>query len=506
MPTFFQQQDENWFLHTVERGQTVYSIAAMYNVAVEDIYALNPQSREVIRVGEQLKIPQSSGSFAYHTIQPKETLYSVSKKYGMKGEDIIAVNPGLSTATFQIGKTIRIPTNKVTSPINGGNEIDNRVKTNNLLSNKAPINKVGMMKIALLLPFGTKENADSQTESVKNMNKRMVEYYEGLLLALKDAKNKGISINLQVYDTGNSTDEIKSIIKKPEMQNVNLIIGGLFDEQIKALARFAKEKDIPYVIPFNSQSNEPYDNPRVFQINTPKSNLYSKASSAFIDKYKRDNIIFVFDSNKKDNQIEFINILQNDLKDNNILYKTIYTGDLLFNDLTRVMSISLRNVIVPTSDSTLILKQLIETLKAARESNVRYRVSLFGSPSWQVYTNFTDQYFNLNTTFYAYFYANQTSDEVKNFYETFQKWYGRTLINSFPKYGILAYDTGNYFISLINSYGSNFYDHINDARYNGLQMNFYFERVNVWGGFINTGLYFVDYTSDFSINKTPISK
>ena len=51
-------EGENIFHHTVERGQTVYAISAMYNVDIEDIYRLNPTSRDYIKVGEILKIPQ----------------------------------------------------------------------------------------------------------------------------------------------------------------------------------------------------------------------------------------------------------------------------------------------------------------------------------------------------------------------------------------------------------------------------------------------------------------
>ncbi len=47
-------------------------------------------------------------NYLYHTIQPKETLYSLSIRYKVPGPDIIAANPGLSVSTFTIGKTIRI--------------------------------------------------------------------------------------------------------------------------------------------------------------------------------------------------------------------------------------------------------------------------------------------------------------------------------------------------------------------------------------------------------------
>lgn len=115
---FTNEQGSDIFYHTIERGQTVYAIATMYGVSVEDIYRLNPESKEGIKAGSTLRIPQKDSAIApsgkadnytYHTIQPKETLYSLSIKYSVPATDIIVANPGLSTSTFTIGKNIRIP-------------------------------------------------------------------------------------------------------------------------------------------------------------------------------------------------------------------------------------------------------------------------------------------------------------------------------------------------------------------------------------------------------------
>ena len=43
---FTNEQGSDIFYHTIERGQTVYAIATMYGVSVEDIYRLNPESRD----------------------------------------------------------------------------------------------------------------------------------------------------------------------------------------------------------------------------------------------------------------------------------------------------------------------------------------------------------------------------------------------------------------------------------------------------------------------------
>ena len=113
------ERDDSVIYHTVERGQTIYSIAALYKVSENDIYRLNPSSREQIREGETLKIPRSGtsnasarmaeGGFVQHTIRSGETLYSLSKSYGLTPSDITAANPGLDAGTFYVGKTIRIP-------------------------------------------------------------------------------------------------------------------------------------------------------------------------------------------------------------------------------------------------------------------------------------------------------------------------------------------------------------------------------------------------------------
>jgi LysM repeat protein len=489
-----QAQNSDCFFHTVERGQTVYSLAKMYNVTVDDIYRLNPDSRTMIRDGQQLKIPQQSGSYIFHTIQPQETLYGVSKRYDMKGEDIVAVNPGLSVATFQIGKIIRIPVNRVTTPVQGGNETLNSNKTNSLLYQTQPVRAISPVKIALILPFDAKGKKDS----------RMVEYYEGFLLALKELKSRGISVNLQVYDSGTGADKLAAILKKDEMQNIHLIIGGIGD-QIQEISRFSADRNIPYVIPFTSESDEPFYNPRVYQINTPQSYLYAKASLAFTNTYRDGNILIVTGENN--NKIEFVNALKADLQAKKIPCKTITTAALTDENLAQQLSILQRNIFVPADDSRQFIEQVMNPLKVFAEQNPEYFVSLFGYSRWQIHAQqaLANDFFRLNTSFFSGFYTNSVNEDVQTFYKTFYKWYGRTVANSVPHYGILGYDTGMFFILALDRFGASFDKNIDSFKYDGIQTCFHFERVNNWSGFVNTGLYFVNYNSDASVTKAVIN-
>ncbi|MDR1526760.1 MAG: LysM peptidoglycan-binding domain-containing protein [Dysgonamonadaceae bacterium] len=492
-PVFFTQEGD-YFLHTVEQGQTVYSIARMYNVQEEAVYRLNPGSRESIQTGAQLKIPQESGSYFYHTIQPKETLYSVSRMYQMKGEDIVNANPGLSIETFSYGKVIRIPTNRVTTPMTGPSEDSIRKSTNALLSASDPPENIPAIRMALLLPFAA--NA--------SMVARMVEYYEGFLLALEDIKKQGISVVLQVYDIGEKTDRLPSILKKPEMRQVDIIFGGLSEKQIRMIANFSREWNIPYVIPFNSRSDEPMTYATVYQISTPPSYMYSKASSAFCDRYRDATIVFHVPS-ASGNRMDFIQVVQKDLKAKNIPYQVLTDEEITSSDVLTLLSETKNTVFVPSDDGPDALSKMVVPLRVALDLNPQMLVSLFGYPAWQASgTDYLSDLFRFNATFFSVYYANVTSAKYKTFYNNYIHWYSKELINVYPKFGLLGYDTGMFFIQALNRYGSALAPNIDQLNYSGIQMDFNFERVNNWGGFINTNLYLVDFRSDGTITSHAI--
>jgi LysM repeat protein len=496
--SFFAQDTNTYFLHTVESGQTVFSISKMYNVSVDEIYRLNPGSVERISIGGQLKIPQESGSYFYHTIQPRETLYSVSRQYYMKGEDITSVNPGLTAETFTIGKVIRIPTNRVTTPMEG-NEVYNQTLTNALLNPAVRGENIQTINVALLLPFGLQEGTNAKNAA----NNKMVEYYEGFLLALEELKQKGISVNLQVHDIGSGITNLPEILKIPTMQEVNLIIGGFSDSQIKLIANFAQEKNIPYVSPF-VRSDEFLNNHQVYQINTPPSYLYARASAAFCNKYKNANIIFYI-PNQTGNRMDFIQTLQQDLRAKGILYNVITTGTLS-TEIQKAINDNNDNIFIPNDDGKEILLRLITHLKPIAEARPQLSLALFGYPTWQVYSaaEYSDDFFRLNASFYSFFYANPTDLRVRGFYNNYYRWFSRELIGDFPKYGILGYDVGMYFIQLLQKYGTAYVANINSLNYRGIQTDFHFEKVNNWGGFINTNIYLVEFNPDFTITSSRI--
>ncbi len=486
-------QNQDVFIHVVERGQTVYSISKTYNVPIDLIYKFNPGSDSILSVGQELKIPQISGSYIFHTILPKETLYSLARKYYMTGEDIIEANPGLSIQTFSIGKTIRIPVNQVTHPIEGDDETKQMEQTNALLKTIPSIEKVDIINVALLLPF-------AKDEKDKGQQRRFIEYYEGFLMAIDSLKRTGISTHLQIYDIGYNEAALKQILVKPDLKQANLIIGGYTEEQIKALSDFTEKLQIPYVIPFTSKSDEPLSSPNTYQINTPYSFLYARAANAFCDKYKDGNIIFIVDDST--DKSEFTQALEAELKRRNMAAQILTYNTKLALSLGSLLRDNVENVIVPTSGTKEMLIKIVAPLLVLKQNKSTKQMTIFGHPEWQRYgAEYMNSFFTLNTTIYSIFYVDQNSLEVKTFYNQFRKWYSSNILDSYPKYSMLGFDTGMFFISGLNQFGAALNANINKVQFQGIQTDFRFKRVSNWGGFINTNLYFITFNPDYTIEK-----
>lgn len=554
------------FKHTVVRGETVYSLSKMYNTTVEEIYRYNPGTREGITEGQVLTIPQrriiseeKEENYRYHTILPKETLFSVSRTYSLTPENILQANPGLSVETFQIGKTIRIPffesneriipyelqTTEIWHTVKRGetlyslsrhynvpvaeiqranpalseglrinmeviipvkkSEVDGDTRAmeqqaNRLLTQGMQSPRADVIKIGLLLPFLDKR--DNQ------QHLRLQEYYEGLLIAVEKMKNEGTNIDLYVFDTGteNDTRKLESLLGTLEMQSLHLIIGGISDKKIKILSDFSKAYNIKYVIPFSSRNNEVLNNGYIFQVNPQQSFNHTKASNVFVETFRNANVVFV--NTGQNDKTDFISQLQDDLRKSNVRYQTINLTGSLETTIPSLLNTGRENVIVPTSGDSHSLRQIMTALDSVNQTNPSsYVTRLFGYPEWQTYSEeIQREYQKFGTYFYSAFYVDENASDARAFMEDFRKWYHRGLINTYPKYGMLGYDTGLYFITALRRYGVNFEQHIDQIRIRPVQFAFNFERVNNWGGFINTGLYLVHYNTNGTIVKTDKSR
>jgi LysM repeat protein len=102
--TSTSSDSKNFKTHIVEKKETLYAISKKYNVSPEEIVKANPGIETGIKEGQSLKIPVTSSSTEVkevpksgkiHKVEPKETLFGISKKYNVSVDDIKKANPQL---------------------------------------------------------------------------------------------------------------------------------------------------------------------------------------------------------------------------------------------------------------------------------------------------------------------------------------------------------------------------------------------------------------------------
>ena len=511
--------------HTIQPGETLYGLMKRYDVTVKAICKANPglsesnfRSGQVIIIpaadktadlpiiqsdqpaSQSVVIPQQSYR-DIHKVKRRETIYSICREYGITEEELIAANPELKTEKLKRGKYIRIPFHKqmpVAPVVTPG---ESAMPTNSELFERinSDTKRKNQLKVAVMLPFML--NGGNQGEQM-----RMVEYYQGVLMAINELKKNGTSFDIHTYDTQNNATTVRQILARSEMKDMDLIIGPGHATHIPAISAFSKQNKIRLVVPFTSKCDEVFGNPYLYQVNTPQSYLYSEVYEHFLRKFRGNNIIFVDAGDGETDKREFIGGFKQELKDQHIPFREINANSK--ESIEQALQAGTENILIPTSGSNIALIKLLPYLKAlklsweAEETPDKYSLHLFGYPEWQTYTtDHLDDFYTFDTYFYTSFYANNLSVSVVNFQKEFRQWYHKEILNTYPKYAILGYETAHYLLKGLSLYGNKLEQHLNNIQVTPIQTSFRFERVSNWGGFINKKVFFIHFTKDHELIK-----
>jgi len=141
----------NYYIHTVQKGQTVYSIANVYDVTPDEIYFENPNSKQGISIAQNLLIPTinketelkndvvaTNYDFFYHVAARNETFKHISSIYLIPEKYIIKANPNLHSP-FREGEYIKVPVKEAFDILDGISQ--SKTNTSNYGVNKYDLNR-----------------------------------------------------------------------------------------------------------------------------------------------------------------------------------------------------------------------------------------------------------------------------------------------------------------------------------------------------------------------------
>lgn len=103
---------KQYYEYVVQKSEGFYSISKKFGVTEEEIKSVNPGTENGLTLNSTILIPVKADAYTTHVVDKKETLYSLSKKYGVTYDDLYALNPSLKTDGLKYGTEIKIPTKK----------------------------------------------------------------------------------------------------------------------------------------------------------------------------------------------------------------------------------------------------------------------------------------------------------------------------------------------------------------------------------------------------------
>ena len=299
--------------HLVEAKETKYGIATKYGLTVTELEQLNPHivgglnvgQTVVLKPGVQVK-KTTNVTLVDYEVQPKETLYSLSKKFDIAQADLITLNPDLQDG-LKIGMILKVPSNGTGTFVSKAK--DSVLVAKNKVNLIASVDKSQQKNMVLLLPFNlTKIETDSvktKTEQLKT-NKFLnltLDFYAGAQMAIDSAKVLGLPVNVKVYDVESTkySSNVASIISKNNFENVDVVVGPFQNSVVETTAQLLAKYDVPVISPLSKERGLPMNN---LYYSIPSEDLL-KASMFNYFKTKNGNVVAII-SSKKTTSKEYI--------------------------------------------------------------------------------------------------------------------------------------------------------------------------------------------------------
>jgi LysM repeat protein len=193
----------------------------------------------------------AQGCKNYHVVASGETLYRISRIYGLTIAEIQALNPGLIT-TVKLGEHICLPNSvkSIQSEFTEKQPAGITIPSISDLKIPQPISKKDAYAIALLLPFSTYQMSnDSLDERSVKLRNVAVNMYRGAMMAQQELQDRNVNAKIYLFDVGNSVDAGKRAVERCEEVSADVVVGPLFKDPIQEVAKWVATRNSHLVIP-----------------------------------------------------------------------------------------------------------------------------------------------------------------------------------------------------------------------------------------------------------------
>lgn len=459
---------KEYYYYEVPKKETIYSITRKFGFTRDVIIQYNPQVRDGLRAGDTLLFPvdeieEATAPEVEEFVQEPEP--EPEPEVEPESELELEAEPELESAPDEE------PEEEVLEDVSDEEPADS------VKSEEETLN------IAVMLPFMLEsENATRQAENNTN-------FYRGMLLALEEMDpNSEFKVNLTAYDTDGGVEVLNSQLSQPEMADMDYIVAPNDTLAIESIAAVADSASAMVMNFFAVKDDAEKTHESVLQANIPRDIMYSRAATAFCKEYATKKVVILNATDLPADKKEFVDLLTEEMVKSGIPYEQInYSGN--FN-VSMLAELPVQDyVFLPTGASREILLRIVYPLV---EYNDMVASTLFGYPEWvTIRGEVKDKLHKLNTTIYSRFSTALNSAKAKSVQQAYEKWYGTEMPQAVPNTVLLGYDAMTWMLSASQN-GI-------DEPFEGVQNTFKIREID-GAGDVNEALYFLKFGSDGEID------
>ena len=481
-----------------------------------------------------------------HTVQRKQTLRDISELYDVTVAEILFENKELKNNPKQ-GSIIRIPYKEViVEEVVENQEIEDEVIENDTLAYiheyvPKSFDSDRLYKVALMMPLYL-EQVDEKFLQEEVSNKQLLakpfsylHFYEGFMIAVDSmVSSLDMKIDLKVYDVDQDTAKLSAVLNDTTLRDVDMIVGPFHLKPFERMMSFANENEIMIINPMTNREDLLIGNKNMVKVKPSFSYQMQWLEQLIADKYQ-DNNVFVlamdsscmeraymigeiasrniveysyvpnqrikriikkyqdamkneeieFDSTKyQSDNITFDVAMINEFPDDTTKLKNqVAVYDYSIDSLNKVKNVASafrENLFVVYGDSKVFANEMINKLNIFSKD---YPVSLIALPDWSKFDRlFNENLMKLSTVYFDDDYTDYDSYAVGKFICKFREEYGTE-----PKdMAYHGFNIGWYFLNALINYGDNVVDGIATFRIPLLNTKYYFERKDINDGYENT--------------------
>jgi LysM repeat protein/ABC-type branched-subunit amino acid transport system substrate-binding protein len=530
-------EGKKFYIHKVEKGQSLYAISKLYAVTLEELYVLNPELKNGSKAGQEIKVPYAgathtsaagsnstatqpdSSKYLTYRITKGETVYSITRKFNLSEKQLITYNPSLAEGLKE-GQLIVVgekgkrkhtlkeaKDNKQTAIPKENKSMPPPAAIDSSLLKPVSKPKKPAYNVALILPFKLEQSLNTDLSLLVKTGGNFpavpalaVDFYLGFKRAVDSLVGQGFEINLQLYDVDEDSTKLIRLINDPRFKDFDFIFGPLYANGFKSIAKKAKELHIPIVSPITQQNKFLYNNMYISKTNPSQFTLLEGLADYCIDSLVKNNAnMLLMAANDKDKkEMSFVSAFKKYYNERQrALGKPAKDTVRVVKGLAGLKTAyrpDVKNIVVSLSSNQVIIADFTTQLALFA---VKKDIVLCGWENTSSNEHIDQEYLNqLGYTFpHQYNLLNTGS------YGALMDGYRQLQETSPSDYYFMGFDIALYYLKNLKDSGPDFVHNLANLPLETNYMRFKFTRPDMLTGFDNRGMYIFKY-NNYQLQKT----